>query len=115
MNIIGLTGSNMRAMADVAEYLLAAVTQRDLHVAVMLYVENAHQVQLLRLGNTVGITEIWRVGIDARRPDLDRHLDANLPEHGALEVRAAAMHQLDRFEQRLNPCRAVQAAALATL
>jgi hypothetical protein len=117
VNVIGLTGRNMPAMAEVAELLLAGITHRGLRAALMLYVENEHQLAVIRL-NQYGLTELWRIGPDPTRPALDRHADAFIDDSGdALSIARQVQAHLDRFTARLaptHPRRAVQAASLAS-
>lgn len=117
MNVIGLTGRNMPAMAEVAELLLAGVTHRGLSVALMLYIENEHQLAVIRL-NHDGVTELWRIGLDPTRPALDRHADVFIDDSGdTLSFARQIQAHLDRFTARLaptHPRRAVQAASLAS-
>jgi hypothetical protein len=117
MNVIGLTGANMRAMADVAEQLLALTAAARIAVSVILYVEDVDQVRILR-ANNLGLTEIWRIGRDRTRPELDLLLDAHIDDsRGDEAVALAVTVQFARFTQFVsltNQRRAVQAAAPIT-
>jgi hypothetical protein len=97
MNLIGLTGSNIPAMADVAERLLEAVSAGGHAVAIALYIEDVHQVRALRANNR-GLIEIWRIGEDSTRPLLEHTVDAFIDDSaGAAAMAAEADRQLARF------------------
>lgn len=107
MNVIGLTGANMRAMADVAELLLAAVSGSAHQVAIMLYLDHADQVRALRT-NQLGVTEIWRVGADPGRAYFDHLVDAFVDDGATLASDVAG--QLARFLHHVTERRAALAA-----
>jgi hypothetical protein len=94
MNVIGLTGCNVHAMADAAELLLGTAVARAINVSVMLYVDEADQARALRANNS-GATEIWRVGADPARSHLDPLVDAFIDDGAALSHDVAG--QLARF------------------
>lgn len=103
MNVLGLTGRNMEAMADVAEVLLQHVTNSGHSVAICLYIENAAQAVALRR-NAIGLSEIWRIGPDASRPDLDeaRLIEATLDDSDPARLRELALQHLTRFLHLVN-------------
>jgi hypothetical protein len=113
VNIIGLTGRNMRAMADVAEQLLVHISDNGLSVAVMLYVDEIQQVRAMRT-NAHGLTEIWRIGLDPTRPEFDHVLDAFIDDkRGAQALAEQTTRQVRRFAtylDLLHRSRAVSAA-----
>jgi hypothetical protein len=109
MNLIGLTGSNMHAMAEVAEQLLAAVSTSGHAVVIALYVEDAGQVAALRAHNP-GRVEIWHIGADhAQRFAVDAFIDDS---SGAQAMASAVDRQLARYLHRITHGRAVPAAFL---
>ena len=71
MKAIGLTGNENENQAIVAAQLLDRLTQRGLGVSICIgitAIEHAHLIH-----DAGG--EIWRVGNDASRPDLNSHVD----------------------------------------
>lgn len=115
MNVIGLTGRNMQSMADVAEQLLAGVTASGHQVAICLYIEDVVQAVALRR-NAIGFTEIWRIGQDWTRPDLDRAqlVDCTLCDTDPAQLREQVSQRLQRLLRLIDLCRGIPAALSAT-
>jgi hypothetical protein len=115
VNAIGLTGTNMQAMADVAEQLLELTTAGGHAFAIFLYIENVAQANAIRR-NHIGLTEIWRIGRDTTRPDLDRHrmVECTLDDSDPAQLRAEVELYLTRLVTLIEWCQAIP-ATLTTL
>lgn len=102
MNFIALTGCNARAMADVAEHLLARVTDQGLAVAIFLYVDKPTMVEALRNNNPDGVGELWRVGPDPGRPGISHLVDAWISDTNPTVTAEETEGQLKRFAFRVQ-------------
>lgn len=101
MNLIALTGANQQAMAYAGELLLARATDGGHEVVVALHIENVEQVQALRAHNR-GRVELWRIGVDAGRPDLLPHLDRCITAK-PYAIAAALMRGFEQFIDAIPP------------
>jgi hypothetical protein len=77
MKIIALTSADEAAMAAVAEQLLNASRTRALNLSVLIGIDNAHQAQAVYAENG----ELWRIGDDDTRPELDVLVDREIVNH----------------------------------
>lgn len=68
---IALTSANEQTMATVAEYLIARATRECVPIVVHIGVNNAFDAQAIYV--TAG--ELWRIGEDDSRPELDVLID----------------------------------------
>jgi len=77
MSCIALTGRDRPAMNAVAELLTARISVKGLAVTLFLDVRDAGEAQAIQRKGS----ELWRVGQDLTRPDLDqlvaRHIDTS--------------------------------------
>jgi hypothetical protein len=77
MKIIALTSADEAAMAAVAEQLLTASRVRALNLSVLIGIDNAHQAQAVY----AECGELWRIGDDDSRPELDALVDREIVNH----------------------------------
>jgi hypothetical protein len=93
MNMIALTSANEAAMTAVATQLIRASGAAPFPLALMVGIKDAQEAQAIYSGGG----ELWRVGEDDTRPELDalvdRAIDDSSPDRMAREVDQA----LQRF------------------
>jgi hypothetical protein len=100
VNYIALTGSDMHAMAAAAEILLEQLVAAGIACAVLLYVNDLEQAAAIRATLRAGdVGELWRIGADSLRPELDGCVDAHLARADEQCISAA----LRGFARQLQP------------
>lgn len=93
MKIIALTSANEAAMAAVAEHVLAAAQAQGLQLTVSVGIQDAHAAQAVyREGG-----ELWRIGEDDSRPELDALVDRVISDAGPFKMREDVEKALSRF------------------
>lgn len=89
MRMIALTSAGEATMATAAEHLLARITARGIAAAVTVGISTAHEAQAVYAEHG----EIWRIGDDSTRPELDalvdRAIDDSTPARMLSELDAA--------------------------
>lgn len=93
MKIIALTSANEAAMAQVAEQLLAASTQRGLQLSVLIGIQDAQEAQAVYSNHG----ELWRVGEDDGHPELHALIDCQISDATPLRTTREVEQALDRF------------------
>jgi len=90
---IALTSANEAAMKAVATQLATAAVARRLQLAVHVGVNDAAQAEILyREGG-----ELWRIGDDDSRPELDALVDREIDDSSPGRMAADADQALDRL------------------
>lgn len=111
MNAIGLTGANPATLEAAAAVLLSIITDAGQPVTLFLHIEDVLQATALRR-NTLGLTEIWRIGADTTRPDLDaaRMVHETVDDSDPRGMRLQLYLNLCRFLTLVQQCRDIGAA-----
>jgi hypothetical protein len=87
MKTIALTGSNDIAVAKVAQLLIDASRTGGFPLQVHVGVDDAHQAATITA--SAPNSEIWRVGFDSTRPELDPLVDRMITDAGPFADTAA--------------------------
>jgi hypothetical protein len=93
MKTIALTSANEPAMEAVAHQLLAASMAQDKPLHVILGVDTAFQAQVVYSGGG----EIWRIGQDDSRPELDALIDRAIDDSAPARMAHEVDQALHRF------------------
>lgn len=89
---IALTSANESAMKAAAEALLTAAAARKVQIAVVVGVDTALDAEAVYRSSG----ELWRIGADETRPELDFLVDRWL-EGNPGTIRHDVHHALDQF------------------
>lgn len=93
MKMIALTGANENTMAAACEQLLSASTHGDLKLSVAVNVHDAVGAQVVYADGG----ELWRIGPDDSRPELDVLVDRQLADDTPARLEAEVDRALARF------------------
>jgi hypothetical protein len=93
MKVIALTSANEPAMQAVATQLLEAAHAGQLPLSVMVGVKSAQEAQAVFQGHG----ELWRIGHDGSKPDLDVLVDRIIPDGAADRMAIATARALRHF------------------
>ncbi len=74
MNAIALTGRDRDAMDTVAQLLTTRITAKDLKTSLYLDVRSLAEAEAIYCAGG----ELWRVGHDLTRPEIDGHIDRQI-------------------------------------
>lgn len=98
MRVIALTSANEAAMHAVASQLLQAASTGQLPLSVMVGVKNAEEAQAI----FSGAGELWRVGLDSGKPELDALVDRDISDMSPVRLATETAQALRRFVTRGN-------------
>jgi hypothetical protein len=93
MRVIALTSANEPAMQAVATQLLQASTDGGLQLSVIVGVNDAHEAQAIYCGGG----ELWRIGDDDTKPELDALIDRAIDDSSPARAAAETATALRRF------------------
>jgi hypothetical protein len=96
MQVIALTSASEAAAAQAAEQLLLAAHDVQLQLTVMPYVTEAAQATSVYCGGG----ELWRIGHDETKPELDPLVDRWIDDSTADKMRAGVDKALREFLQK---------------
>jgi hypothetical protein len=92
MQVIALTSANEAAMQAVATQLLETASAGQLQLSVLVGINSAQEAQAVFQGKG----ELWRVGLDSSKPELDELVDRTISAtRGRMAVDTA--RELRRF------------------
>lgn len=109
MQVIALTSANEAAMSAVAEQLLAAASAQQLQLSVMVGIEDAFGAEAV----FTGLGELWRIGVDESKPELDDLVDRWINDEAIAALPAIVDQELARFLQRMAKIRPTGRAFVA--
>ncbi len=92
--MLALTGANPIAQAQACELVLDHAKRAGVNIFVAMYCDCAEQIQAIATHGH--LVEVWRIGADAGRPELDALVDAQLTDDPAA-LPAAVRQQLLSF------------------
>jgi hypothetical protein len=98
MKVIALTSANEAAMQSVATQLLQAATAGQLRLSVMVGIKTADEAQAIFHGQG----ELWRVGEDDSKPELDALVDRAIDDSAPARMAAETAQALRRFVTRAD-------------
>ncbi len=98
MKVIALTGANPITLHQVHTQLLQAITHAGVRASVLADVRNAHEAQAVYGEGG----ELWRVGDDDTKPELDVLIDRTLPDATPERLADATRQALHRFLNKTN-------------
>jgi hypothetical protein len=93
MKVIALTSANEAAMQAVATQLLQAATAGRLQLSVLVGVTDAHEASAVYASGG----ELWRVGEDESKPELDAMIDRAIDDSSPDRLAAETATALRRF------------------
>lgn len=98
MKIIALTSANEAAMAQAAEQLLEAIADGQLQLSVSVGITDAHAASAVYSGGG----ELWRIGEDDQRPELDALVDRTIDDTTPARLAHDIGQALGRFVGKLQ-------------
>lgn len=98
MKIIALTGASAITLQLVHAQLLQAITHAGVRASVLADVRTAHEAQAVYGEGG----ELWRVGDDDTKPELDVLVDRTLPDDSPERLIDATRQALHRFLSKTN-------------
>lgn len=98
MRVIALTSANEAAMQAVASQLLRAASTAQLPLSVMVGVKNAEEAQAV----FSGAGELWRVGLDSGKPELDALVDRDICDASPVRLASETAQALRCFVTRAH-------------